>query len=548
MIEAGLINQVLRIINASYSNIYIIDVIADDVYNLAFDNGNNLILKEKMNYSTLIESLTRLIHPEDQKSFFDALSVNKLEESANSGQTETKIKYRRISETGDYRFFLNIIDYLTYEGRKLIFMMSEDISDRLVDIEEENRDLLNKVTDYQKRLTSESESITDAIYEINNILESSSQSGDLKPRDTRGYINAIMNRVASEHPDLNASLGLKLKSTNNYQNPAILIVDDSSIIRNSLKRIFQDNFTIIMAKNGQEAIDTLNSKLPNNTFIAGILLDLIMPVKDGFQVLDYLKDNNLLVKIPVAIISGDETRETRKRVYQYDIVDMLEKPFNTENIRRRISKIISLYLSSNNLLSIVNLQSQELEKKGRDDMTMLDNILHEIVANILKNAESVKLKKMAQVLTLYLYNNYPELNLDLKYIDYIVDYLPLYNIGSIAMDENVVFTSQSIRQEINYGLAILKNYLKENNLVAENIIKYSCEMYDGSGYPDNLKGSSFPLEAQIANILIHLREYTKTKSFVTAFKLITDKEKNKYNPKLLAALKDSKKDLKNILS
>ncbi len=548
MIEAGLINQVLRIINASYSNIYIIDVIADDVYNLAFDNGNNLILKEKMNYSTLIESLTRLIHPEDQKSFFDALSVNKLEESANSGQTETKIKYRRISETGDYRFFLNIIDYLTYEGRKLIFMMSEDISDRLVDIEEENRDLLNKVTDYQKRLTSESESITDAIYEINNILESSSQSGDLKPRDTRGYINAIMNRVASEHPDLNASLGLKLKSTNNYQNPAILIVDDSSIIRNSLKRIFQDNFTIIMAKNGQEAIDTLNSKLPNNTFIAGILLDLIMPVKDGFQVLDYLKDNNLLVKIPVAIISGDETRETRKRVYQYDIVDMLEKPFNTENIRRRISKIISLYLSSNNLLSIVNLQSQELEKKGRDDMTMLDNILHEIVANILKNAESVKLKKMAQVLTLYLYNNYPELNLDLKYIDYIVDYLPLYNIGSIAMDENVVFTSQSIRQEINYGLAILKNYLKENNLVAENIIKYSCEMYDGSGYPDNLKGSSIPLEAQIANILIHLREYTKTKSFVTAFKLITDKEKNKYNPKLLAALKDSKKDLKNILS
>ena len=144
----------------------------------------------------------------------------------------------------------------------------------------------------------------------------------------------------------------------------ILIVDDSAVIRNSLKRIFVDNYEIVMAKNGDEAIEIINKNIISNNFnddrlnIVGILLDLLMPGKNGFDVLNYLKQYRVFNKVPVAIISGDEKPETRKRVYEYDIVDMLEKPFNTENIKKRISKIISLYETGNTLQSMVTNQAK----------------------------------------------------------------------------------------------------------------------------------------------------------------------------------------------
>ena len=120
----------------------------------------------------------------------------------------------------------------------------------------------------------------------------------------------------------------------------------------------------MVAKNGLEAINIITDNVltssvsGNHENIVGMLLDLVMPESDGFDVLEFMKSNDLFNRIPVAIISGDETRETRKRVYQYDIVDMLEKPFNTENIRRRFGKIINLYQSSNSLQNIVEVQNE----------------------------------------------------------------------------------------------------------------------------------------------------------------------------------------------
>ena len=121
-------------------------------------------------------------------------------------------------------------------------------------------------------------------------------------------------------------------------NNAVLVVDDSDMIRNIMKKSLEDEYIVLEAKNGKEAIE--NVMLNNN--IVCMLLDLNMPEYDGFVVLDYFKENNLFSKIPIFIISGDDSRKTIERAFTYDIVDMLNKPFSMKNIKSAVERAINL--------------------------------------------------------------------------------------------------------------------------------------------------------------------------------------------------------------
>ena len=547
MNEMGLIEQVSRIINANYSNIYAIDIPGDKVYKFEFTVSNSLVIKETLSYMNFIEMAKRFVAASDLNAYFDALSINKLENERERGNSETKVKYRKLCETGEYKWFVNIINYLPFENKKMIFMMSEDISNRLTDIETENDKLETEVVDYKKKLDKENKSISDAIYLINHALENSNSN-----QETRQYINSVFNKVTEEHPELNKAIFNKMALSSSYKKPSILIVDDSSIIRNSLKRIFSNEYEILVAKNGEEAINIITENVLSSDLngskenIVGMLLDLIMPESDGFEVLNFMRSNDLFSRIPVAIISGDESRETRKRVYQYEIVDMLEKPFNTENIRRRFGKIIKLYQSSNNLQNIVDVQNEEL--KTANDNKSLEIIINKIINNIETSKESNTLKKIVRLISITLANNYPKYNLEAKYIDKIVNTCALYNVGSIALSKDSVITSDAIKEEIEYGEILLKNYIKDEGtlLVANNIIKYSFENFNGTGYPNSISGESIPIEAQITNIAVRIYQYALSKSFNVAIKNILVTESKKYNPDLIKVVNDIKKELKEI--
>ena len=556
MNEKGLIEQVLRIINANYSNIYVIDIAGDLVYTLGFNVANDLVIRDTGTYTDFIDVATRFVHEDELSDYFNAISLNKLELESQKGNNETKVSYRKLCETGEYRWFVNIINYLPFEGKKLIFMMSEDVNERLTNSEENSIKLETEVVNYKMKLDRESESISDAILQINNLLETGAATGDvLKIRDTREYINSVFNKVSADHPELNRAIMEKVAQSSNFRKPSILIVDDSSIIRNSLKRIFNEEFNIIFAKDGKEAVDiitnnVLNASMMGNTEnIVGILLDLVMPNYDGFVVLDYMKKFNLFNRIPVAIISGDETRETRKKVYQYDIVDMLEKPFNTDNIRRRISKIINLYLSGNSMKSIIAEQNEEIEHTHNlESLEDVRLIINQIVNNILNSYESNKLKRCVQIITNNLASKYPKYNLDSKYIDNIVVNAPLYNIGAIAMRDAEVVTSATIRQSIDNGLIIMNNLIDDegSKKVAANIIEQVSELYNGSGYPNSLKGDEISIEAQIVSLVVRLNQYSNSKTMVNAIKMVIEKDSKKYNSDLIDVLVDSKKELKDI--
>ncbi|MBR6689880.1 MAG: response regulator [Bacilli bacterium] len=119
---------------------------------------------------------------------------------------------------------------------------------------------------------------------------------------------------------------------------AIIVADDSMIVKNIVEKALNDEYIVLKASNGKEAIKHITDKKYD---IVGLLLDLNMPESDGFMVLNYFKNNNLFRKYPIVIISGDDTKETISKAFTYDIVDMLNKPFSKDNINNMVNKIIN---------------------------------------------------------------------------------------------------------------------------------------------------------------------------------------------------------------
>ena len=545
MNEKALIEQTLRLINANYSDFFVIDILNDVVLCLAFNEENALKVKEKITYTDFIDKETKKIKADDVDQYFAAFSLTKLEQLLAGGVYESKVKYRRQLETGEYRWFQSIINYLPIDNNKLIFAMSEDVNDRLTDTEEQALTLEKKVGEYKTALQEERASIGDAILQVNNTLTAQGQ-GSVGIANTRDFINSVFNKVSVNNPELNKVLSTKIAQTSNSMKKYILIIDDSAVIRNSLKRIFMDSYEIVMAKNGEEGIEIINKNIISQNFdsdrlnIVGILLDLLMPGKDGFDVLDYMKQNRLLNKVPVAIISGDETIETRKRVYEYDIVDMLEKPFNTENIKKRISKIISLYETGNSLQSMLNASEKKLEEQSTT--TSSSPIHEEVIKNIVKNIHnsvlSRKITDYVIAITNELKYELPSLGIDDKFVKAISNTCYLYNVGSVAMDNTAPITKEFVEKEIEFSEAIIKVLLKDEYelKVATNIIKYSCETNNGRGLPNGVQGVDIPIEAAIVAVAVRLASDTSNLPFSAKASNVIEDEYPRYNPDVLKAL------------
>lgn len=120
----------------------------------------------------------------------------------------------------------------------------------------------------------------------------------------------------------------------------ILVVDDKGIDRYMLGDIFRDEYEIVEASGGQMAIDIMETDAGN---LAVVLLDIIMPVINGFGVLEYMKKKGLLDRLPVVIVTDDDSEETSDRAFEYKVADLVVKPFEPKVIRRRVQNIIELY-------------------------------------------------------------------------------------------------------------------------------------------------------------------------------------------------------------
>ena len=143
-------------------------------------------------------------------------------------------------------------------------------------------------------------------------------------------------KLVEEYLGKKAEVKVFEQPSNVEKDKTILVVDDSSIIRTFIQRVFNDTYNVMIANDGREALEIVNS----NQNIVAMLLDLNMPNVNGFEVLEYFKTNGLFTKIPVSIITGDDSRETVTRAFTYPIADVLAKPFNERDVKRVVEKTL----------------------------------------------------------------------------------------------------------------------------------------------------------------------------------------------------------------
>lgn len=134
------------------------------------------------------------------------------------------------------------------------------------------------------------------------------------------------------------------KALNEDVQNVILIADDSKLVTNFVSKSIAEKYQSIIAYDGLEVIDIINN-YPNYNILA-LFLDLNMPKMDGFQVLDYFKEHNLFEKIPVSIITGEDSKDMINKAFTYEICDMLVKPFNSKDVLRVADKTVNFSKNS----------------------------------------------------------------------------------------------------------------------------------------------------------------------------------------------------------
>lgn len=336
----------------------------------------------------------------------------------------------------------------------------------------------------------------------------------------------------------------------------ILIVDDVELNRAFLNDILEDEYEILEASNGKEALDLLETY---GEKIQVVLLDVVMPVMDGFEVLLVMNKERWIETIPVIMISAETSSDYTNRGFELGVSDYISRPFDSGIIRHRIKNIIMLYTKQRKLLEIVKDQIREKEKNN----SLMVDILSTIVE--FRNGESalhvLRIRIITEILLEALQKCYPQYELSASEISIISNAAALHDIGKVAVPEYILNKPGKLTQEEYeimklhsvYGAEMLKrmSHRKKEALLsyAYDICRWHHERWDGKGYPDGLSGDAIPICAQVVSIadvydaLISQRVYKPAYSHDEAMKMILEGECGTFHPQLIECLVDKGEEI-----
>ena len=331
----------------------------------------------------------------------------------------------------------------------------------------------------------------------------------------------------------------------------ILIADDSQSNRELLTEMLKDGYDIVEAEDGEKAIEQLHEY---GKGISLVLLDLLMPVMDGFDVLAYMGTNKWLEDIPVIMISSEDSTPYVKRAYELGATDYIGRPFDENIVYRRVQNTIKLYAKQRRLATLVTNQIYEKEKNNQ----MMISILSQIVE--FRNGESglhvMRINMITGMLLERLAAKSDKYPLTWAERSMITMASSLHDIGKIGIPEEILnkpgkLTKEEfeiMKQHSAIGadmLRSLKRYQNEELVkIAYEICRWHHERYDGRGYPDGLKGEEIPISAQVVSLadvydaLVSERVYKKAFSSEKALEMIQNGECGSFNPLLLECLVD----------
>ena len=351
--------------------------------------------------------------------------------------------------------------------------------------------------------------------------------------------------------------------TQNIANPSaahkykILIVDDSEMNREILSSILGDEFDILEAADGKECISVIRK---HGRDIALVLLDIVMPEMDGFEVLEFMNKHEWIDDIPVIMISSEDSAASVKKAYEMGVSDYINRPFDVEVVHRRVFNTIKLYAKQRRLIALITNQVYEKEKNNR----ILIEILSQIVE--FRNGESGRHVLNVNIITGILLEQLTQITdkYNISWSDRLIitTAASLHDIGKIGIDEKILNKAgrlmpqeiEKMKEHTVIGASILENMelFKDEELVktAYQICRWHHERYDGRGYPDGLKGEEIPVSAQVVALadvydaLVSRRVYKKSYSHEEAMKMILGGECGAFNPVLLQCLTEAQDKIK----
>ncbi len=334
----------------------------------------------------------------------------------------------------------------------------------------------------------------------------------------------------------------------------ILIVDDSEINRALLKESLGDCYEYLEAENGTRALEILRKR----TDISLVLLDLIMPGMDGFDVLRVMRCYSWTEEIPVIVISAVEDTEDIERAYDLGVADYIRRPFERVMVMRRVQNVLMLYAKQKRLTRLVTEQVYEKEHNS----VLMISILSHVVE--FRNSESgqhvLHIRTLTDLLLHQLVQKTDRYQLDESDISLISTASALHDIGKIMIPDEILnkpgrLTEEEyaiIKTHTTEGAKILKDLsasiggANEPLLkVAHAICRWHHERWDGGGYPDKLKGDEIPISAQVVALadvydaLTSERCYKPPYSHEQAINMILNGECGAFNPLLMECLKES---------
>ncbi len=337
----------------------------------------------------------------------------------------------------------------------------------------------------------------------------------------------------------------------------MLIVDDMEVNRDILSQLFEGTYNIVQAGDGEEAIEYIRGNSEN---IKIILLDIIMPKVDGFGVLNELHERGMMKRIPVILITGDDSQDTEQRGYDMGVSDIVTKPFNPYIVRKRVSNVASLYRHQNYLEDLIRKQTDEIEKQAKKIKEINNHVIDTLSTVVeFRDLESgqhiMRIRYFTRILLECIAENYKEYGIQPSDIEMISVASVLHDIGKIAIPDTILLKPGRLTGE---EFEIMKSHsakggdiVKRLNFIDEEefykrcyeICRHHHERYDGKGYPDGLVGDDIPICAQIVALadvydaLVSERVYKDAYSKEEAHEMIVGGQCGVFSDKILDCFK-----------
>ena len=338
----------------------------------------------------------------------------------------------------------------------------------------------------------------------------------------------------------------------------ILIVDDVDMNRLILDEILSDAYDTAEASNGFEAVQLLLSGINLPSLI---LLDIMMPEMDGFEVLDIVVHNPMLNKIPVVFITAADAEVNESKGIMSGAVDYISKPFNPDVVKARVKNHLALRHYSESLEEQVTEKVAEIVKTKERMLETMANMIE--YRNIESGHHVKRTRALAQLLCDYFYAH-PERKRKISKEDLIIipKAVPLHDIGKIGISDDILLKPGKLTDDeykimkthASIGANIIKSLIDDPSDVylsrCHVIARSHHERWDGNGYPEGLKGDAIPLPARIMALadvydaLISARVYKPSMTFERAEEIINEGAGTQFDPEVVTAFNALKNDFR----